>query len=220
MTNLELPATLTAPVFEATGILFGKMGAVSRDMKPFIKEITPNGNPIFDAKQVLERLDVAGKMLRDARFPLVFAADERFKNALSCFYLATGIDTRGGRLLPGAFTNPHPGIHVDADILLVSDPNNGIPTKLNEPFTGDRRAMAEASSVGIPIIAICNSNASLEGVDLAIPANNLGAKAIATAFYVLAFSYLRGKEGAVVPPLLKFETPQEDLNTEKEDDEV
>jgi ribosomal protein S2 len=58
-------------------------------------------------------------------------------------------------------------------------------------------------------------------VDLAIPANTAGTKAIATVFYVLAFSVLRDLS-AEVPPLETFETimPKEDeesLNKSKED---
>jgi small subunit ribosomal protein S2 len=220
--TLELPASLTQTVFETTGILFGVKGRVTEDMKPYVKEVSANGNPIFDSKLVLERLDVAGRMIRDHEFPVVYATDPRFKNALIGFNKATNRFTIEHRLRPGTLSNPQMKGYAECDLLLVADPTNGIPTKIGQPLMGDRRAMHEASSQGIPVIAICNSNATFADVDLAIPANNLGTKAIATVFYVLAYSVLRDLN-AEVPPLETFETVmpdeeyEESLNKPKED---
>jgi small subunit ribosomal protein S2 len=216
--TLELPSSLTSTVFDASGILYGQQGYVTQDMKPFVKSISPNGNAIFDPKLVLERLDVAGKMLREAETPLVYATNKRFENALINFSKATEVPIVRERLLPGLFTNPALRGHIEVDLLFVADPNEGMPTKIDEPFRGDRRAMAEASSVGIPIIAICNSNTRLQDVDLVIPANNTSSKAIATLFYVLAYSYLRDSK-AVVPALEAFETviPEHLLSPKPED---
>lgn len=220
--TLELPASLTQTVFETTGILFGMKGRVTEDMKPYVKEVSANGNPIFDSKMVLERLDAAGRMIRSHEFPVVYATDKRFENALKNYRLATKSVTMSERLIPGTLSNPLMKGYVECDLLLVADPTNGVPTKIGQPLMGDRRAIYEASSQGIPVIAVCNSNATFADVDLAIPANNLGTKAIATVFYVLAYSVLRDLT-AEVPPLEAFETViesdeyEEPLNKPKED---
>src|SRR5208283_1263108 len=64
------------------------------------------------------------------------------------------------------------------------------PKKENQPPTGDCRAMQEASKEGIPVVAICDTNATFNNVDFCIPANNYGVRSTATIFYLLARSIL------------------------------
>lgn len=190
--SLILPKFLTGEPLKATGIHLGIKGMVTKDMKQFVTETTPAGNPIINVDTILERLDIAGKFLANQRQreALLFATDKRFENALKSFHRATLCPVIIGRLIPGTLTNSQLKGYVDAGILIVSDPTNGIPKKVGQPFTGDRRAMQEAGTVGIPVVAVCNTNATFEDLDLVIPANNVGAKAIATVFYLLARSCL------------------------------
>lgn len=175
----------------ATGIAFGIKGSVSRDMTSFVTEITPNGNPIMDINTVLSRLEIAGKFIAQAGSkPILYATDSRFENALKAFNSATLVPSIFKRFVPGTLTNTELKYYQDAGILIVSDPSNGVPTKIGQVPTGDARAIQEASTQGIPIVAICNTNASLKDVDFCIPANNVGPRAIATTFYLLARSIL------------------------------
>jgi small subunit ribosomal protein S2 len=212
--TLALPETMTEIVFEATGILFGQKGQVSKDMKPFIREISSSGNPIFKSEVVLNRLDAAGKFIRECKNPVLYATDKRFENGIKSFHMETKVTTLQGRFYAGTLSNSQMRYYQDCDVLIVCDPTNGVPTKIGEPLKGDRRAMSEASDCGIPVIAICNSNATLADVDLAIPANNAGTKAIATVFYILAASIL---ETTPKLPLEAFETIVEDERFESEE---
>jgi small subunit ribosomal protein S2 len=220
---MKLPASLTESVFESTGILIGQKGAISKDMKPFIKEILPTGNPIFDASLVLQRLDAAGRFIREFKNPIFFASSKRFENALKMTNQVTKLVTMNDRFIAGTLSNSLMKHYRECDVLIIPDPTNGVPTKIGQPLTLDRRAMSEASSQGIPVIAVCNSNATLQDVDLCIPANNVGTKAIATVFYILSTVIA---PDAVLPPLEAFETlvpdeeTEERLNTPHEREEV
>ncbi|MEM0384846.1 MAG: 30S ribosomal protein S2, partial [Nitrososphaeria archaeon] len=54
----------------------------------------------------------------------------------------------------------------------------------------DKQAIDEASSLGIPVIAICNTDNVVSNVDLVVPANNNGRKALAAVYWLLARSVL------------------------------
>ncbi len=95
--------------------------------------------------------------------------------------LATGI--RIGtpvrtKTMPGTFTNPlYPG-HIDAELVLVADP------------LSDAQAVVEAGKLGIPVIAVCDTDNVTDDIDLVIPGNNRGRKAIAAIFWLLARAVL------------------------------
>ena len=59
-------------------------------------------------------------------------------------------------------------------LLIVADPKS------------DRQAVIEASYVNIPTIALCNTDAPVDFIDVIIPCNNRVPKAIATVFWMLA----------------------------------
>jgi len=57
----------------------------------------------------------------------------------------------------------------------------------------DSQAVREASSVGIPIVALCSTDNEFSGVDLVISTNNKGRRALAIIYWLLARQILREK---------------------------
>ena len=62
----------------------------------------------------------------------------------------------------------------------------------------DAQAVKEASKVGIPIVALCSTDNEFAGVDLVIPTNNKGRRALAVIFWLLARQVLR-ERGELAP---------------------
>jgi small subunit ribosomal protein S2 len=68
---------------------------------------------------------------------------------------------------------------IEPNVLIVSDPR------------ADFQAVKEAASSGIPVIALCSTDNEFSGVDLVIPTNNKGRRALAVIYWLLARQVLR-----------------------------
>lgn len=77
------------------------------------------------------------------------------------------------RFIPGTFTNPQARSFCEPKLVLIGD------TML------DSQALKESAESHLPVIAIAGSESTLKNVDIVIPANNKGRKAIALIFYLL-----------------------------------
>src|SRR5260370_34202964 len=79
-----------------------------------------------------------------------------------------------GRFMPGLISNPLQPKHAEPQVVLVTDPR------------ADWQAIKEATAVGIPVIALCDTDNVFSGVDLVIPANNKVRRAVAVVYCPLA----------------------------------
>ena len=50
----------------------------------------------------------------------------------------------------------------------------------------DQQALKEAVTNGIPVMGLCDANNETKNVDLVIPSNNKGRRALATVYWLLA----------------------------------
>jgi small subunit ribosomal protein S2 len=98
----------------------------------------------------------------------------------------TGVKAVVGRFLPGTLTNPKLETYYEPDVIVLTDPKAG------------SQALEEALMVGIPVVAFVSTDNRLEGVDLAIPANNKGRKSLALLYWILTRQILR--ERGVIGP--------------------
>jgi small subunit ribosomal protein S2 len=159
----------------ATGIRIGTP-VRTKTMEQFTARPRPDGLHMIDYAKTLQRIDVAGKFIAatGAKNTVVYTSREHGSVAVEKFCELTGAMQRVGRFMPGTFTNPlYPG-HLDAELVVVADPMS------------DTQAIVEASKLGVPVIAVCDTDNVTDDVDLVIPGNNRGRKAIAAIFWLLA----------------------------------
>ncbi|MDA4122108.1 MAG: 30S ribosomal protein S2, partial [Thaumarchaeota archaeon] len=163
----------------ATGIRIGTQ-VRTKTMERFTTRPRPDGLHIIDYSKTLQRIDVAGKFIAFVGAPnvVVYASKDYGKVPVEKFCELTGAMKVTGRFMPGTFTNPlYPG-HLDAELVVVADP------------AADTQAIIEAGRMGIPVIAIADTDNVTDDVDLVIPGNNRGRKALAAIFWLLARTVL------------------------------
>jgi small subunit ribosomal protein S2 len=182
----------------------------TRDMEPFIYRVRPDGLFVLDVKKTDERIRVAAKFL--ARFEsakVTVAASRLYANEpVKKFCELTGATPIIGRFIPGQLSNPLYTHRIDPEVIVVSDPR------------ADAQAVKEASTVGIPIVALCSTDNEFAGVDLVIPTNNKGRRALAVVFWLLARQILRerGELAADKDPAATIDDFEAKLSREDEED--
>jgi small subunit ribosomal protein S2 len=142
----------------------------------------------LDVKQTDARIRAAAKFLSHY-IPdriMVVSARQYGQKPVKMFTSITGaMTTKEGRFIPGSLTNPRLPQYTEPEVLVVTDP------------AADQQAMAEAMNVGIPIIALCDANNETRNVDLVVPTNNKGRRALACVYWLLTREILKEK-GVIV----------------------
>jgi small subunit ribosomal protein S2 len=181
----------------------------TRDMEPFIYRVRPDGLFVLDVQKTDERIRVASKFL--ARFEpakVAVAASRLYAHEpVRKFCDLTGATPIIGRFIPGLLSNPLYANRIDPEVIVVSDPR------------ADAQAVKEASRVGIPIVALCSTDNEFAGVDLIIPTNNKGRRALAVIFWLLARQILRerGELSIDKDPAVAIEDFEAKLTRDEED---
>jgi small subunit ribosomal protein S2 len=169
----------------STGIRVGTP-VKTKYMTQFIIRANPEGLYILDISKTLAKIDVAAKFISRANISkvAVTSAREYGKTPVEKFCELTGATSIFGRFMPGTFTNPSLPKYMEPEIVIVTDPQ------------ADQQAVLEATRAGVPVIAISNSDNVTSKVDLVIPANNRGRKALATVYWLLAREVLK-RQGVI-----------------------
>ena len=179
------------------------------DMEPFIYRVRPDGLFVLDVKKTDDRIRVTGKFLSRYEPARVAVAATRLyaHEPVKMFCKLTGATPLIGRFIPGQLSNPQYSSRIDTEVILVCDPR------------ADAQAVKEASKVGIPIVALCSTDNEFQGVDLVIPTNNKGRRALAVVFWLLARQVLRerGELGPDKDPPVTIEDFEAKVT--REDDE-
>jgi len=158
----------------------------TNDMDRFIHRVRTDGLYVLDVSKTDDRIRTAADFLAnyDPEQILVTSSRQYGRFPAEKFAEAVGARARTGRFIPGTLTNPDYDGYIEPDVLVVTDP------------IGDSQAVKEAITVGIPVIAMCDSNNQTGNVDLVVPTNNKGRRALSVVYWLLANETLdrRGAE--------------------------
>lgn len=152
-------------------------------MANFIYKTRPDGLSVLNLKKIDERIKTAASFLSQYQPQdiLIVGRREGSWKALKKMEELTGIKTLAGRYPPGILTNPALETFIEPKIILVCDP------------WPDKNAVDDALRIGIPVIALCDTNNQTNNLDLVVPCNNKGKKSLGLFFYLLTTEFLRRK---------------------------
>ncbi len=155
----------------------------TRYMSNFIYKTRSDGLSVLNIQKIDERIRMAVNMLSEYEPEdiLVVCRRENGWRPMKLLQKHTGIKIFPGRYPPGILTNTNLEDFVEAKILLISD------------AWPDRNAVEDAMRIGIPIVGLCDTNNQSNNIDLVVPCNNKGKKALELFFYIVTREYLRKK---------------------------
>ncbi len=171
------------------------------DMEKYIFRVRPDGLFILNIGDTNEKIRVAAKFMGRFEPSRVLAVSSRLygKTPVEKFAELTKTVPIIGRFMPGLISNPLQPHHAEPQVVLVTDPR------------ADWQAIKEATSVGVPVIALCDTDNVFAGVDFVIPVNNKGRRALAVVYWLLARQVLRERgelpqDGNITATIDDFET--------------
>jgi small subunit ribosomal protein S2 len=167
----------------------------TKEMMRFVYRVRTDGLYVLDIQATDQRIRLAAKMLAkyDPNRILIVSARQYGHYPSEMFAKATGARAITGRFIPGTLTNPKLHLYVEPDVIIVTDP------------AGDMQAVSEAVNVGIPVIGLCDTNNSTSNVELVIPTNNKGRKALALIYWLLAKKNLEERGDTINYSVADFE---------------
>lgn len=173
----------------------------TKDMEAFIYRVRPDGLFVLDVQKTDDRIRTAAKFLSSFDPAKIIVVSSRLYGItpVTKFCEAIFAHPVTGRFLPGLFSNPNHSSHIEAEVVVVTDPK------------ADRQAVREAALVGIPVVALCDTDNDFSKIDFVIPANNKGRRSLATIYWLLARQILREK--GEIPPNGDLSTPIDDFET-------
>lgn len=178
----------------STGIRVGT-AVKTKFMRQYITESSPEGLYMLNIDLTLERIKTAAKFINrmDIKRVIVCSGREYANTPIEKFCECTGATMMLGRFMPGTLTNPSLPFYTEPHVMLISDPQV------------DSQAVVEATNAGIPVIGVANTDNLTSKLDLVIPANNRGRKALATVYWLLAREILIQKGELTEDQDMKYE---------------
>ncbi len=193
--------TIPEETYMTSGAHIGTRQKTS-DIKKFIYKVRNDGLYIIDVKKTDERIKTAAKFISkyNPEGILVVSVRQYGQKPIKTMAEHTGIQLIDGRFRPGTLTNPSSKGFLEPELLIVTDP------------LADIQALHEAKNVGIPVVGLCDTNNDTKYLDLVIPTNNKGRRALALVYWHLTRSIL--KEKGKIKSFDDFKPSVEDFEAE------
>lgn len=173
--SIPMPESFAKLFFVTQSHLGG--AKVSHRMRQYVFGQRSDNISVFDIEKSWEKFILAARAIAGIKFPETICAvsGKTFgRKAVLKFSESIGCKPITSRFIPGSFTNTTVKGSIEPRLIIVSDP------------IFDKQAINEATMVNCPIIAFCNTDASLSNVDIAIPVNNRSPRAIGASFFMLS----------------------------------
>jgi len=172
------------------------------NIKEFIYKVRNDGLYIIDVKKTDERIKIAAKFLAkyDPANILVVSVRQYGQKPIEKLGEYTGMNALAGRFRPGTLTNPNAKGFLEPELVIVTDP------------LADSQALHEAENIGIPVVGLCDTNNETKHLDLVIPTNNKGRRALALVYWLLTRAIM--KEKGKIKSYDKFKPTVEDFEAE------
>jgi len=156
----------------------------TQDMETFVYRQRPIGLYVLDVRKTDERIRVAAKFLSRYNPEKIVIVSGRVygKRPVQSFAHYIGANAFTDRFVPGTLTNPNiagPRVYIEPEVVILTDPRT------------DQQALSEAARIGVPVVALCDTDNVTTNIDLVIPSNNRGRKALALVYFLLAREVLR-----------------------------
>ncbi|PLW79515.1 30S ribosomal protein S2 [Candidatus Woesearchaeota archaeon] len=152
-------------------------------MEKFIYKVRPDGLSVLNISKIDERIQNLITLLSSyaPEEILVVSRRENGWRSVKIFEKLIGAKVFAGRYPPGILTNANLKNFIEAKILLVID------------AWPDRNAVQDAIKVGIPVIALSDTNNQSNNIDLVVPCNNKGKKSIGLLFWIVTKEYMKNR---------------------------
>ena len=171
-------------------------------MDKFIYKTRPDGLSVLNLQKIDEHIALAANLLANyaPEELLVVSRRENGWKPVKMFGKLTGTKVFAGRYPPGILTNPNLDEFIEVKMILVTD------------AWPDRNAIKDALKIGIPIIALCDTNNQTNNIDLVVPCNNKGKKSLGLLFYILTKEYMKKRQ--LIKEDKEFKATLEDFTEE------
>ena len=143
----------------------------NKKLDRFITWRTSIGRNLFDISEIDKRLRIAARFLSNREVAVISTELDKEYAKIFCEFLNfTHID----HYTASIFSNPQNKKFYEPDILFITNVNQ------------HRNVVEEANLNQIPVVAFCNTNSNVSGIDLIVPLNTISKKAIGIALWLIA----------------------------------